>query len=61
VVSPAQAPADRPAADSAGRYDLLRLDVRDFAELTRLLLRSDLDPAERRRRRLLLAQAECRA
>jgi hypothetical protein len=40
------------------RYDLLRLGARHFAELCSLLLRSDLDWGERRRRRLLLAAAE---
>lgn len=40
------------------RYDLLRLGARHFAELCGLLLRSDLDWGERRRRRLLLAAAE---
>ena len=61
MVAIAQAPSDRPTADLAERYDLLRLDVRDFAELTRLLLRSDLDSVARRRRRFLLSQAERRA
>jgi hypothetical protein len=44
--------------DPPERYDLLRLGARRFAELCGLLLRSDLDWGERRRRRLLLAAAE---
>ncbi len=56
-----QAPTVSLDGGLAGRYDLQRLEVREFTELCRLLLRSDLDWEQRRRRRRLLAAAERRA